>query len=66
MTRQDAARLLDIAWIWELLYDVRPNGPQSFTATYVGTPQAVLTADTPDGLHAAIHEHYARLSRDKS
>ena len=58
LTRGEASALNDIAWHWENAYVV--SGEDGvFTATRVGQPDHVLTAETPDQLRRKIRNDYS-------
>lgn len=58
LTRSEASELNDIAWHWEHAYIVTGDG-DVFTATRVGQPAHVLTAETPDELRQMIRRDYS-------
>jgi hypothetical protein len=58
LTRSDASELNDLAWHWEHAYLVACDG-DVFTATRVGNPTHILTAETPVELRQLIRQDYA-------
>jgi hypothetical protein len=58
MNAIDDAELRDIRWHWGTAYVLDHDGERRYTATRVGLPDHVLTADTAAQLRGMIRSDY--------
>jgi hypothetical protein len=57
LSATDAAELRDIGWHWETAYTIDYDG-ETYTATRIGSPEHVVTADTAAELRSGIRTDY--------